>query len=111
MGCCNNAAGQYVPPFVIFKRKRNPTELSNGAPPDSVVTDNDSGWMDADVFTKLLQHFVDLVKHTAGKKVLVVLDGHSAHVKNLKAIEFSDKKRKRYHTLLTTAHYPQNTTT
>ena len=30
--CCNNAAGQYVPPLVIFKRKRMPAELSNGAP-------------------------------------------------------------------------------
>ena len=27
--CCNNAAGQYVPPLVIFKRKRMPAELSN----------------------------------------------------------------------------------
>ena len=90
--CCNNAAGQYVPPLVIFKRKRMPTELSNGAPPGSVVTCNDSGWMDAEVFTKWLQHFVDFVKPTADKKVLLVLDGHTTHVKNLKAIELARKE-------------------
>ena len=66
--CCNNAAGQYVPPLVIFKRKRMPAELSNGAPIGSVVTCNDSCWMDADTFTKWLQHFVDFVKPTADKR-------------------------------------------
>ena len=80
--CCNKAAGQYVPPLVIFKRKRMPAELSNGAPIGSVVTCNDSGWMDGDTFTKWLQHSVDFVKPTADKKVLLVLDGHSTHVKN-----------------------------
>ena len=90
--CCNNAAGQYVPPLVIFKRKRMPAELSNGAPIGSVVTCNDSGWMDADTFTKWLHHFVDFVKPTADKKVLLVLDGHSTHVKNLKSIELARKE-------------------
>ena len=89
---CNNAAGQYVPPLVIFKQKRMPAELSNVAPIGSVVTCNDSGWMDADTFTKWLQHFVDFVKPTADKKVLLVLDGHSTHVNNLKAIELARKE-------------------
>ena len=90
--CCNNAAGQYVPPLVIFKRKRMPAELSKGAPIGSVVTCSDNGWMDADTFNKWLQHFVDFVKPTADKKVLLVLDGHSTHVKNLKAIELARKE-------------------
>ena len=90
--CCNNAAGQYVPQLVIFKRKRMTAELSNEAPIGSVVTCNDSGWMDADTFTKWLQHFVDFVKPTADKKVLLVLDGQSTRVKNLKAIELARKE-------------------
>ena len=48
--------------------------------------------MDADTYTKWLQHFVDFVKPTADKKVLLVLDGHSTHVKNLKAIELARKE-------------------
>ena len=90
--CCNNAAGQYVPPHVIFKRKRMPAELSKGSPIGSVVTCNDSGLMDADTFTKWLQHFVHFVKPTADKKVFLVLDGHNTHVKNLKAIELARKE-------------------
>ena len=90
--CCNNATGQYVPPLVIFNRKRMPAELSNGAPIGSVVTCNDSGWMDADTFTKWLQHFVDFFKPTADKNAILVLDRHSTHVKNLKAIELARKE-------------------
>ena len=71
--CCNNTAGQYVPPLVIFKRKRMPAEPSNGAPIGSVVTCNDSGWMDTDTFTKWLQHFVDFVKPTADKMSFFLL--------------------------------------
>ena len=56
--CCNNAAGLYVPPLIIFKRKRMPPELTDDAPPGSVVTCNDSGWMDANVFTRWLQYFI-----------------------------------------------------
>ena len=77
---------------MIFKRKRMPAELRNGATIGSVVTCNDSGWMDADTFTKWLQNFVDFVKPTADKKVLLVLDEHSTHVKNLKAIELARKE-------------------
>ena len=77
---------------MIFKRKRMPAELSNGAPIGNVVTCNDSGWMDADTFTNWLKHFVDFVKPSADKKVFLVLDGHNTHVKNLKAIELARKE-------------------
>ena len=40
----------------------------------------------------ILNFFVDFVKPNADKKVLLVLDGHSTHVKNLKAIELARKE-------------------
>ena len=42
--CCRSAAGRCVPPFGLFKKKRMPAELRDGAPPGSMVTGNDSGW-------------------------------------------------------------------
>ncbi|KAK0064137.1 hypothetical protein Bpfe_006322 [Biomphalaria pfeifferi] len=33
-----------------------PAELADGAPPGSVVTCNDSGWMDSNIFTSLAQN-------------------------------------------------------
>jgi hypothetical protein len=87
--CCVNPSGQYVPPMLIFKRKRMKEELKNGAPPGSLVTNNKSGWMDEDLFMDWLRHFHSFVKSTKERPVLLILDGHTTHTKNLKAIDFA----------------------
>ena len=55
--CCFSASGTYVPPMMIFKRKRLPDELKIGAPPGSNVRCNESGWMTKELFVKWLKHF------------------------------------------------------
>ena len=49
----------------------------------SVVSCYDSGWMDADKFVQLMQHFIKCVKPNADKKVLPVLDGNKSHTKEI----------------------------
>ena len=63
--CCCNAAGTYIPPMILFKRKRMVEILAEGAPPCSLVVCNESGWMDKELFTRWLQHFVSWTKPTA----------------------------------------------
>lgn len=87
--CCCNAAGQYVPPFILFKRKRMNVELENGSPMGSLVTHNESGWMDRDTFPLWLRHFSASVKPSSTNKVLLILDGHSSHTRSLEAIEYA----------------------
>ena len=87
--CCASAAGNYVPPIILFKRKRMPPQLSEGAPPGSLVMCNDSGWMDTEVFISWLEHFINHVKPSQERKVLIVLDGHQSHTKNLRAINLA----------------------
>ena len=82
--CCASAAGNYVPPIILFKRKRMPPQLSEGAPLGLLVTCNDSGWMDTEVFISWLEHFINHVKPSQERKVLIVLDGHQSHTKNLR---------------------------
>ena len=55
--CCFSASGTYtyVPPMMIFKRKRLPDELKIGAPGSNVCC-NDSGWIE--VFKK---HLFDII--------------------------------------------------
>ncbi|XP_070188805.1 uncharacterized protein [Littorina saxatilis] len=84
--CCASANGNYVPPMVIFKRKRMPPELADGAPLGSFVTSNESGWMDTDTFCDWLEHFIRHVKPTVDEKVLLILDGHKSHTCNIRAI-------------------------
>ncbi|KAF2879745.1 hypothetical protein ILUMI_26426 [Ignelater luminosus] len=40
-----SAAGQYIPPMLIFPRQRMKQELMDGAPPGAVSACHESGWM------------------------------------------------------------------
>lgn len=85
--CCANAAGNFVPPLIIFKRKRAKDELRDGAPPGTIFAFNpDSGYINKEIFFLWLQHFIESVKPSPEKKVLLLLDGHASHTKNLEAI-------------------------
>ncbi|CAM1318676.1 Uncharacterised protein r2_g2668 [Pycnogonum litorale] len=83
--CCN-AAGNYVPPMVIYKRKRMKPELTNGGPPGAVYSCQENGWMSNEGFLTWLKHFIEFAKPTKGSTVVLVLDGHVTHTKNLAAI-------------------------
>ncbi|XP_046674733.1 uncharacterized protein LOC124363528 [Homalodisca vitripennis] len=84
--CCASASGIYVPPMLIFKRMRMNNDLRVGAPPGSPVEILESGYMTSDLFVKWLKHFIDSVNPTVEKNVLLVLDGHTTHSKNLDAL-------------------------
>lgn len=84
--CCASVAGQFVPPMVIFKRIRQNPELANGAPFGSPVTVSESGYINSQLFVEWIQHFINTVKPTLDNKVLLLLDGHSTHSKNLEAL-------------------------
>jgi len=48
---CMSAAGQFVPPIIVFPRQRMKTELMEGTLPGSVYRCHPSGWMQTDIFT------------------------------------------------------------
>lgn len=87
--CCTSASGQYMAPMLIFKRKRMAPDLSEGAPPDCLVAISDTGYINADLFVTWLKHFIAVVKPTTENKVLLILDGHTTHSRNLSAIELA----------------------
>ncbi|KAK6959556.1 jerky protein [Biomphalaria glabrata] len=78
---CANAAGNAIPPMLVLKRK-----LLDGAPPGTIAVCNESGWMTADSFSEWMDHFINSVKPSKEKPVLLILDGHTSHSKNLQAI-------------------------
>lgn len=86
-----SASGVFIPPMLIFARKRMKESLVYGAPPGAIYRCQDKGWMDADGFYYWLSHFIDHTKPSTKKKVLLVLDGHSSHTQSLKAIELPRK--------------------
>lgn len=79
--CCVGASGNYVPPMIIFKRKKMVKELTIGAPSGSKIQVSDSGYINTELFLEWLQHFHKHVKSSKEDPVLLLLDGHATHSK------------------------------
>jgi hypothetical protein len=86
---CMSAAGVYVPPMLVFKGLRFKPEWKIGAPPGTTFDMSESGWSNSDVFLNWLKSFVSFIKPNKEKKVLLILDGHCSHTKNLFVINYA----------------------
>ena len=88
--CCISASGLYVPPALIFPRKRKKEELYREAPPGTLAMISDSGYMNTDLFVEWLEHFQVFVKSSQEDPVLLILDNHVSDC-SLGAIDTSRK--------------------
>ena len=75
---CANAAGNVLPPLVIFARKALNPELTHGEVPGTMYGLTDNGWMDGEVFDNWFTHHF-LAHAPAVRPLLLLLDGHSTH--------------------------------
>jgi DDE superfamily endonuclease/helix-turn-helix, Psq domain len=86
--CCMCAAGTFIPPCIIFPRKRWKPELADNGPPGTLNLCQENGWMTSDLFLQWLQHFAAYTAPSPGNKVLLLLDGHSSH-KSYEAVKYA----------------------
>lgn len=82
-----SAAGQFLAPFFIFPRQRIHDGLKVGAPAESGFTCNKNGWSTIETFSEWFDHFLSYVRPSAETPVLLIMDGHSSHTKNLEVLE------------------------
>lgn len=66
-------------------------ELKTGAPGGSLVEISESEYCDSTLFGKWLEFFIASVHPSPERKVLLCLDDHTTHSKNLKALELARK--------------------
>ena len=76
--CCASATGNYVPPAMVFARKRMKSELYNDAPAEALPLISDSGYMNTELFVDWLHHFAKYVNPSQDHLVLLILDNHSS---------------------------------
>lgn len=86
---CMSAAGLYVPPMFVYPRVNMKRELEDRAPPGSIFAAHKSGWIQLNLFTKWFKHFVDYVKPSKESPIVLLLDGHFSHTRNLEVIEIA----------------------
>lgn len=65
----------------------------DGALPGSVWACHKSGWIQTHIFTMWFDHFIKHTSPTGDNPVLLVLDGHNTHTRN---IELLEKAKKNY---------------
>ena len=87
---CFSATGRYIPPLLVFSRKKVNPMFEAGVPPETVIARHCSGWMQTEIFAPTwFNHFLLHTKPTAEDPVLLILIGHSTHVKNITLIEMA----------------------
>lgn len=75
---CGNAAGNMLPPFIIFKGKEIRTSMVESGPPGAGYCTSESGWMDKRSFREFVKFLIDCLKDEP-KPAFVHLDGHASH--------------------------------
>jgi len=87
---CFNELGNYIPPLLVFPRKNYNPLFEVGAPPETAIACHPSGWMQSEIFAPTwFNHFLRHAKPTAEDPVLLILDGHATHTKNIALIEMA----------------------
>lgn len=87
--CCMSAAGYFIPPMLIFPRKNTSVQFEKGAPPGTLIRVHPSGWVQTHLFFEWFHHFVKITNPTKDSPVLLVLDGHYTHTRNIQLIDFA----------------------
>ncbi|KAJ8935558.1 hypothetical protein NQ318_019542 [Aromia moschata] len=86
---CMSATGNFIPPLIIFPRKNSNEQLKKGAPPGSIFAFHPSGWIQTNLFTTWFNHFVEKTRPSKDNPVLLILDGHHTHAKNLDVVNIA----------------------
>lgn len=76
---CMSAGGNFIPPMLIFKRKNMNKQLMKDAPTGSISGTSPTGWINTQLFTTWMRHFIKHTRASLDHKVLLVLDNHESH--------------------------------
>lgn len=77
MHACVSAAGESIPPFIIFPHCLPHTAYSLEGPKDALFGVSPNGYKDSELFMKWLAFFV---KHApAERPLLLIMDQHKTH--------------------------------
>ena len=75
---CVIAAGQAIPPFIIWKRKSMTPQMGEGEIPGTHYGFSESGWTNMDIFDTWFKRLF-LRYAPASRPLVLFMDGHSSH--------------------------------
>ena len=76
---CVSASGFVLPPMMVYPRKTcMPDKLKEGAIPNTLFGNSESGWINSQLFVEWFVFFIKTIPPM--RPVLLIQDGHSSHV-------------------------------
>lgn len=79
---CVSASGYVLPPMMVYPRKKVvPEKLREGAIPNTLFTNSDSGWINSNLRTYFFNGFNFFIENIPpARPVLLLQDGHGSHI-------------------------------
>lgn len=74
--CIINAAGNTIPPAMVFPRKNFKQHMISGGVPGTLGLVSQSGWMTAELFPEVMAHFVQHSRSSKDDPTILILDNH-----------------------------------
>ncbi|KAJ8939480.1 hypothetical protein NQ318_022534 [Aromia moschata] len=87
--CCS-ATGKFIPPALVFPRKKRNPRYLKGTPPGTIDLVTDNGWINTDTFLEWMKFFVSSVRPSATHKCLLIMDNHSSH-RSIQVLDFASE--------------------
>ncbi|XP_065662486.1 uncharacterized protein LOC136085074 [Hydra vulgaris] len=94
---CINALENFIPPFLIFPCVHFCSHMLKGALTGTKGDANPSEWINAEIFLKWFDHFVEYGHPIKDHPLLLIMDNHKTHI----SIELIDKAKESNVVLLT----------
>ncbi len=89
--CCVNAAGDSLPPFLVFPRGPFRSEMLAGSPKHTCGMVSRRGLVNDEIFPHVLEHFADVIRASAKNKSVFIMDDDTHHV-TVKSLDFCRKR-------------------
>ncbi len=88
---CGNAAGEILPPFIIYSAKHLNPQWTIGGPRNSKYAVSESGWITTYLFSEWFKWFVNYTSNVS-KPILLIMDNHSCHI-SIEVIEIAKQNQ------------------
>lgn len=78
--CIVSATGAALPPAMVFPRKNFTPHMLNKAPTGTMGLAQPTGWMNTELFPKVMTHFVKITGSSKDNPCLLIVDNHDSHL-------------------------------
>jgi hypothetical protein len=75
-----SASGNSLPPAMVFPRVHFKQMMIAGAPPGTLGLAQKTGWMNGELFLKVMAHFIKHTQSSLENPTLLIYDNHESHL-------------------------------